>query len=166
MSSMRGAPREIISWCGASKCRLSATKVLYDEKEIIEAIRRFQANTKTFWGACVDSSLPSYSIGKVKQGYIEAKKRGVKILYITEITKDNLPYCEEIMRFAELRHLDDIRGNFAVSDAEYVAGTKRGNRLTKLVQSDAGVLVRQQRHIFDILWKHAIPARERIQQLS
>lgn len=115
---------------------MSATNVLNSEKEIIETIKRFQANTKTFWGACVDSSLPSYFIGKVKQGYIEAKKRGVRILYITEITKDNLPYCEEIMRFAELRHLDAIRGNFGVSDAEYDAGTKRGDRLTSLVQSD------------------------------
>jgi hypothetical protein len=145
---------------------LSATKVLNSEKEIIETIKRFQGNTKTFWGACVDSSLPSYSIGKVKQGYVEAKKRGVRILYITEITKDNLPYCEEIMRFAELRHLDAIRGNFAVSDAEYVAGIKCGDRLTSLVQSDVDVLVQQQRHIFDMLWKQAIPASERIQQLS
>lgn len=162
---MRCAPREIIRWCGASRCRLSATKEFHDEKEIIETIKSFQSNTKTFWGACVDSSLPSYSIGKVKQGYIEARKRGVRILYITEITKENLSYCEEIMRFAKLRHLDAIRGNFAVSDSEYVAGTKRGSRLTKLVQSNLEVLVQQQRHIFDMLWKRAIPARERIHQL-
>jgi len=145
---------------------LSCTKVLNSEKKIIEAIKRFQANTKTFWGACVDSSLPSYSIGKVKQGYVQAKKRGVRIFYITEITKVNLPYCNEISRFAALRHLNAIKGNFAVSDSEYVAGIRRGNRLTSLVHSDLVELVQQQRHIFDMLWKYAIPARERIKQLS
>lgn len=145
---------------------MSCTKVLYSEKKIIEAIKRFQANTKTFWGACVDSSLPSYSIGKVKQGYVQAKNRGVRIFYVTEITKVNLPYCKEITGFAVLRHLDGINGNFAVSDSEYVAGIRRGNRLTSLVQSDLVELVKQQRYIFDMLWKYAIPARERIKQLS
>jgi hypothetical protein len=95
---------------------LPGTQVLPDEKEIVKTIKRFQANTKTFWGACVNSSLPSFSVVMVKQGYIDAKKRGVRILYITEITEDNLPYCREIMRFAELRHLRGVKGNFAMSD--------------------------------------------------
>ena len=146
--------------------RLPGTQVFSDEKEIVNMIERFQASTKTFWGACVDSSLPSFSVGKVKKGYVDAKKRGVKILYITEITKDNLTYCREIMRFAELRHLSGVRGNFAVSDTEYVAGVKRGSTLSSLVQSDVKELVRQQRYIFDTLWKHAVPAREIIEKLA
>jgi hypothetical protein len=141
------------------------TQILFDEKEIVKTIKRFQANTKTFWGACVDSSLPSFSVGKVKQGYVDAKKRGVRILYITEITKDNLPYCKKIMQFAELRHLGGVRGNFAVSDTEYVAGIKRGSTLSSLVQSDVKEIVRQQHYIFDTLWKHAVPAKERIEKL-
>lgn len=145
---------------------MPGTKVLYDEAEIVQAIERFQAGTKIFWGACVDSTLPSFSVGKVKQGYLEARRRGVRILYITEITKGNLLYCKEIMQFAELRHLDGVRGNFAVSDSEYVAGVKRGSTLASLVWSDVKELVQQQRHIFDTLWKHAVPAKERIKQLA
>jgi hypothetical protein len=144
---------------------LPGTQVLTDEAEIVKAIEKFQASTKTFWGACVDSTLPEFSVGRVKRGYIEAKKRGVRILYISEITEDNLSYCREIMQFAELRHLNGVRGNFAVSDSEYVAGVKRGTALTSLVQSDVKELVQQQRHIFDTLWKHAMPAKERIAQL-
>jgi hypothetical protein len=146
--------------------QLSGTEVLYDEAEIVKAIERFQAGTKTFWGACVDSTLPSFSVGRVRQGYVEARKRGVRILYITEITKDNLTYCKEIMQFAELRHLDGVSGNFAVSDDEYVAGVKSGSALASLVRSDVKELVQQQRHIFDTLWKHAVPAKERIEQLA
>jgi hypothetical protein len=52
-----------------------------------------------------------------------------------------------------------------VSDSEYVAGVKRGNALASLVRSDVKELVEQQRHIFDTLWKHAMPAKERISQL-
>jgi hypothetical protein len=86
-------------------------------------------------------------------------------LYITDITKDNLPYCRDIMLFAELRHLDVLAGNFAVSDSEYVTGVKRGSALTSLVQSDVKELVQQQRYIFDMLWKRAVPAKERIAKL-
>ena len=145
--------------------QLPGTHVLNDQKEIVKAIKRFQANTKTFWGACVDSSLPSFSVGRVKQGYIEAKKRGVRILYVTEITKNNLSFCKEIMRFAELRHLDGVKGNFAVSDTEYVAGIRRRSMLASLVQSDVNELVQQQRYVFDTLWTHAVPAKDRINQL-
>lgn len=144
---------------------MTGTQVLTDEAEIVQAIEQFQANTKTFWGACVDSTLPEFSTRRVKQGYLNAKKRSIRIQYITEITNDNLPYCKEIMQFAELRHLDGVSGNFAVSDSEYVAGVKRGNALASLVRSDVKELVEQQRHIFDTLWKHAMPAKERISQL-
>lgn len=136
------------------------TEVLTDEDEIIKTIRRFQANTKKFWCACVDSSLPSFSVRRVKGGYLSAKKRGVRIMYITEITTENLQYCKEIMTFAELRHLQGVKGNFAVSDTEYVAGVKRGKTIVRLVYSDATEMVRQQRHVFDMLWRQAVPANK------
>jgi len=139
--------------------------VLYDELEIIQAIQQFQAGTKKFWVACVDSTLPQFSVGKVKQGYLDAKKRGVRIMYITEITKGNLQYCREIEKFAELRHLDGVRGNFAISETEYVAGAMRGDMLASLVRCNIKELVRQQRHVFDTLWKQAVPAKEKFAEL-
>ena len=69
------------------------------------------------------------------------------------------------MQFAVLRHLGGVRGNFAVSNTEYVAGIKGRSGLSSLVHSDAKELVRQQRYIFDTLWKHAVPAKERIEHL-
>jgi hypothetical protein len=155
--------REIIRWIVGNSRSLRGTQILTDEENIVEAIREFQASTKEFWGACVDSSIPSFSVGKVRDGYIEAKRQGVKILYITEITKDNLRYCKEIMKFAELRHLDGVKGNFAVSESEYVAGVKRGETLVRLVRSDVKELVQQQRYTFDTLWQHAVPAKEKLE---
>jgi hypothetical protein len=141
------------------------TIVVTDEKEIVKAILEFQKNTRQIWYACVDSTLPSFSVGKVKEGYVAAKKRGVRIRYITEITKDNLAYCSEIMNFAEVRHLDAVKGNFAVSDAEYVSGIKQGDSLVSLVKSTVAELVQQQRLVFETLWSQSIPAAERISKI-
>ncbi len=142
------------------------TVVVTGEKEIIESIMDFQSSTNKIWCACVDSSLPAFSIRKVKTGYVEAKKRGVTIRYITEITKDNLEYCREILTFAALRHLDGVMGNFALSETEYVAGLKRGDAIVSLVRSSVEELVQQQHLVFETLWRHAVPANERLREIG
>ena len=142
------------------------TKVITDQHEILEAIGQFQAGTKKIWCACVESSLPRFSVGKVKQGYLAAAKRGVKIMYITEMTKDNIAYCEEIMGFAELRHLDAVKGNFALSETEYIAGVMEGAVMVNLVVTDVAEIVHQQRLLFQTLWAHAEPAANRISRLT
>lgn len=134
-------------------------EVLSDRAKIIETIRRFQDNTAGVWCACVDPSLPAFSVGKVKEGYVAAKKRGVRIMYITEITKDNAKYCREIMGLAELRHLPGVRGNFAVSDTEYVAGDLRDGMIDRLVHCSAPEFVKQQLAVFETLWNLATPAQ-------
>ncbi|MGB8035382.1 MAG: hypothetical protein WCF03_16340 [Nitrososphaeraceae archaeon] len=62
------------------------------------------------------------TIEPIRSAFINAKKRGIKIRYLTEITNDNIPYCKKLIELVdELRHLDGIKGNFMVSDQEYLA---------------------------------------------
>ena len=50
------------------------------------------------------------------------QKGGVKLICVTEITKDNLSYCKQLMEMThELRHLEGIKGNFYISETEYLA---------------------------------------------
>jgi hypothetical protein len=142
------------------------TEVVTDRAQIIEAIRRFQAGTRKIWCACVEASLPAFSVGAVKEGYLAARARGVKILYITDITEGNIGHCKEITKFAELRHLAGVKGNFAISETEYVAGVMQGDGLASLVRCDVEELVRQQHLIFQTLWEHSRPASERIASLA
>ena len=51
------------------------------------------------------------------------KNRGVKLRFISEIIKDNLPHCKELMKIGELRPLDEIKGDFRIADGSlYQAG--------------------------------------------
>jgi hypothetical protein len=44
-------------------------------------------------------------------------KRGVRVKFLTEITNENLSYSKDIMEYAELRHVDDIKfGGFGLYD--------------------------------------------------
>ena len=47
--------------------------------------------------------------------------RGLMLKVVTEITVENMKYCEAMMKFAELRHIDGIGGNFCITETEYVA---------------------------------------------
>ncbi|HLG37141.1 MAG TPA: hypothetical protein VI338_03330 [Nitrososphaera sp.] len=142
------------------------TEVITHRPSIIESIKSFQARTKKVWNACVEKSLPAFSVGKVGEGYSAAKARGVKISYVTEITENNLSFCREIMQFAELRHLDGVQCNFALSETEYVAGFMEEAELVSLVRTDIEAIVRQQHLVFQTLWNIAEPAADKIARLS
>jgi two-component system, OmpR family, sensor histidine kinase VicK len=76
-------------------------------------------NAKHKIDVCVDYTRPylAIEINQFKDSFLDAKKRGVKIRYLTEITKDNLRYCKELMSLVgELRHLDGIKGSFYINE--------------------------------------------------
>lgn len=134
---------------------------------ITAKIAKFQSNIRKSWCACVDSSIPAFSMSDaIKKGYADAKKRGVRIRYITEITTDNMRHCKELMQFAELRHLGGVRGSFAVSEGEFVAGIRGKNVLEKLVYSDVPEVVSHQQDVFETVWATAVSAEEKMKELA
>lgn len=59
-----------------------------------------------------------------KNNYIAARERGCKIRLITEITRDNLQYCKELLNIVrEMLHLEGFVGGIAVSESEYMTTT-------------------------------------------
>jgi hypothetical protein len=144
-----------------------ATRVITGIGDITAAIAKFQSNIKKSWCACVDSSIPAFSMsGAIKLGYVAAKGRGVRIRYVTEITSDNAEQCIELEKFVELRHLGRVSGSFAVSESEFVAGIRGEKTLEKLVYSDEKELVQSQEDVFETLWENAMPAKDRFKELE
>jgi hypothetical protein len=62
------------------------------------------------------------AVESIKKERLNAVKRGIRLKYVIEITKENIVYCKEKMKISEVRHADGVKGNFEVSNAkEYVA---------------------------------------------
>ena len=56
------------------------------------------------------------TIDPIRGAFSDAKKRGVKLRYLTEISKENASFCKELIPLVdEMRHLDGIKGNFMIS---------------------------------------------------
>ena len=51
---------------------------------------------------------PMYS-DALRNSYIEFVRKGAHIRFITEITKENLNYCEEIMNFVNFAILRELK---------------------------------------------------------
>jgi hypothetical protein len=107
----------------SSNATTERTEVLYGTENTTSAILEFLSDADTKMDICADSTWPSVAMGidVFRNALIDIKKRGISPRYITTITKDNLSYCKEAMKIGELRHLDGIKGNFAVSENEYMA---------------------------------------------
>src|SRR5919108_4832995 len=99
------------------------------------------------------------------------KKRGVKLRYVTEITKDNISYCKQLLTTMvyELRHLDGMKGNFYISESAYLAPTtfhEKGKPASQVIYSNVKEIIEHQRYLFETLWNKAIPAEQRINEIE
>jgi two-component system, OmpR family, sensor histidine kinase VicK len=108
-------------------------------------------------------------VQSIKKERLKAKKRGVEFRYVTEITNHNLSYCKEMIEFADLRHLNGVRGNFEISDSrEYVATAtlQEEKPVSQLIYSNVNEIVNQQQYVFDTLWNKAILSENRIKEIE
>lgn len=83
----------------------------------------------------------------VWKGLQNLLKRGVKGRAITQVTKDNIPYCRELMQFAEVGHLDTVKGTFSIADNRDYQGTaivQESKPVTQIITSTVKMFVEQQ----------------------
>jgi two-component system sensor histidine kinase VicK len=111
---------------------------------------------------CGDFTLPAFILTeRIRQTFQDAKTKGIRIRLITEITRDNLSSCKQIKKFAEVRHLEKIIGNFAINDLEYF-GQAQGNAFaSNLIYRNDGRMVEQQKCIFENLWNNAVTQHDK-----
>jgi two-component system, OmpR family, sensor histidine kinase VicK len=115
--------------------------------------------------------LVPLGMGSLNEALVDAKNRGIRLRFITEITKDNVSRCKDTMKIAELKHLEGVRGNFAVSDTEYIAITVTGIGAHSIttphaIYSNVDGHIKQQNYVFEILWNKAVPAERRISKIE
>ena len=128
-------------------------------------------NVKERMDIFFDKNAPSIvvDVKEYRNGYKNIRKRGGRIRAFTEITKENLHYCKELMNLVdELRHLDGVRGGIAISETEYMATTvlQESVPLTEVIYSSIREVIEQGQYIFDTLWSTATPAEQKIKELE
>jgi len=148
------------------------TEVLYGTDNVINNELRFFSETKIRIDTCMDYTRPALAIGTkaIRKSFVEAKRKGVQLRYLTEITNDNLSYCKEIMSMVdEVRHLDGIKGNFMISESEYLAPITSRHKIKPadtIIFSNVKEIVEHQQYVFHTFWDKAIPAEQKIREIE
>ena len=166
-------------------------EILYNPGTITKVYSQILGNAKNMWDFYADTkslTIP-FAIEQVNRAILDAKNRGVRIRFVTEVTKDNVTFCKNsILKVGEIRHLGGIKGNFGVSDTEYISASDRVSEpdmavsnveqktevaktttaaiLQHAVYSNVKEDIQQQQHIFEILWINAMPVEERIREIE
>ncbi len=146
------------------------TEVLDGVENTTNTIFQFLCNARNGISACSPyPTLPVIMGAEYERALVNLKNRGVKVRQITEITKENARYCkEQVKNIDELRHLDGVKANFAVSETEYVATStlREAQPVPEVIYSNVKDVVEQQQYLFETLWKKSTSAEEKIRQFE
>jgi two-component system, OmpR family, sensor histidine kinase VicK len=147
------------------------TEILYGVQNVLNVSLKLAANAKYKIDFMADSkgSTVYVCVDEYRNSIAQAKGRGVKIRFLTEITKENISYCKQVMQYVdELRHLDGVRGNFAVSESEYNASAtlQEERPFMQTIYSNVRAFVEQQQYIFETLWNKGAPAEKKIKEIE
>ena len=147
------------------------TRIIFGKGKAINTEVGIFHNAATSIDTCMTYTRPSLAVSlkSIKDSFLAAKRRGIKLRYITEINHHNFEDCKELLGIVhELRHLDGVKTNFMISEKEYLAPLiqdKSDAIATEHIYSDTAQIVEHGQCIFDTLWSKSIPAEERIKQL-
>jgi signal transduction histidine kinase len=102
------------------------------------------------------------------EALLEAKSRGVGTRMVTEVTKSNLPALKLAVELIELRHVQGLKGNFAVTDTEYMSSPTVGEALQPfpVIYSNSFALVEEHQFIFEKFWAQGVPLDERVKEIE
>jgi two-component system, OmpR family, sensor histidine kinase VicK len=159
-------------------------EVLRNTENIVNAYLQIFRNSRSKWDYYADVKSVILPIDTLEKALIDTKDRGIRLRFITEITIDNCHHCKEvIMKISEVRHLDGVKGNFDVSDTEYIAtstmmesqieSTAKATTATTAsttalpshaVYSNVKEDIQQHQYLFNTLWNKGTPAAQATRQ--
>jgi two-component system, OmpR family, sensor histidine kinase VicK len=150
----------------------TTTRLIEGIDNVLNAELQFFSNARKRIDTCMNYTRPELAImlEQINKAFLHAKGRSVVLRYITEITKDNISYCKQLMTIVdELRHLEGIKGNFMLSETEYIAPIilfEKGKIASQIIYSNQKEIVDQHQYIFDALWNKAVSAEQRIKVIE
>jgi hypothetical protein len=82
-------------------------EILYNPLTITKAYSQILDNANNRWDfyADTDSLMIPFTIEQVNRAILDAKNRGIRFRFITDIKKDNITFCKDsVLKVAELRN--------------------------------------------------------------
>jgi two-component system sensor histidine kinase VicK len=145
-------------------------KVVNGTENVVKLTLQIISGMKERLDCCLEHTGPSVlNRGPLWNEIIQLKDKGIRLRLITDVTKENMPYFQKILRYVDVGHVDRVKGNFGISDGNEYLGyifEEGEGQLAKLLHVNIRSFVEAQQYLFDNLWNNAIPLRERIKEIE
>lgn len=146
-------------------------EIIYGREGTISLSMQAFARAKLCIDICSDhNGAPVFvNVEPINIGYAAVKDKGIQLRFLTDITQDNMQYVKKLIKTAEIRHLDDIKGNFGLVDSNWYYASAQSDEITGITRqifANIKDFVEQQQLFFNTLWKKAIPAKQRIKEIE
>ncbi|MFZ0512115.1 MAG: HAMP domain-containing sensor histidine kinase [Candidatus Nitrosopolaris sp.] len=146
---------------------IEKTVVLQHTGNITKSLLEFYAKINNRYDCYgLASELTPLEPNIINGTLLNLKNQDVRFRQITEITKHNISSCKQVMKIAELRHMDGVKGKIELSDTELIVTATLEKETLHVIHSNVKQLVEQQQSLFEILWKKAIPAEQKIREIE
>ncbi len=155
-----------------SSSGIERTEVIKNPEDMVRVTTEDFSKIKNRMDICCDFDgiRVTFEVKPIWNAYCALKGRGIRLRWITEVTKENIYFCKELAKIAELRHLDGIKSAFGIHDGLEYRASARVNSLgqlpRELIKTNVKEIVEQQQYVYDILWARAIPFRQRIREIE
>jgi two-component system sensor histidine kinase VicK len=148
-----------------------SVRIITGQENITNFMLNCYERAKTKLDTCLDFIGPSVvsTDNRIMKGAVKMIERGIKIRFITDITKENLEYCKNLVKVSEIRHIEAVKGNFGIMDEkEYVIHLihQESQAPSQIIYSDDKGSAEAQQFLFNMLWKTAIPFEDRRRQIE
>ena len=143
-------------------------KVLH-RAEVINAISDMFYNAEHRIDVCGNSRFPSFifSFESIRTAMININNRKYTVQrYIFEITQQNIQYCKDLMKIAEIRHMNEIEANLLLNEREYLGSITTSEPHQQAIHTNIREIVEQQQNIFETLWNKSIHAEKKIKEIE
>src|ERR671933_2536854 len=137
--------------------------------EVINAILDISYNAEHRIDICGNSRFPSliFSFESIRKAIMNAKNRKyTRQRYIFEITQENIRYCKDLMKIAEIRHMNEIEANLLLNEKEYLGSITLKEPHQQAIYTNVIEIVEQQQNIFEALWNKSIHAEKKIKEIE
>jgi len=99
------------------------------------------------------------------------KRKELEIRIITNISKEHLSTCKQLMKYAEVYHIEGLFGSFyIIDDAAYLYEVEEKNQnlehARRLLYSTYPQFVKLQQQLFESLLGKALPAKEKLKAIE
>lgn len=141
-----------------------------DNPDITEAIASLFSKLKNGIDLYFDAqnlSLAQTILTKQEEKISFLKRNGARLRCLTEINRENLSTCKDLMKNFELFHTSFLTGCFAIADSrEYIGYLVSKDRADKLLRITGQSFVGTQQFLVNAMINRAVPASQRIKEMG